>query len=242
ESGIHLSAVERISAVTNKTEHIHRIKYDDRVRNPAKARQTRMEQGLRLKIMLADLGLTPESAGKILHVAPRTVRYWISGKTQAPYAAYRLLRIMTGAELPCPGWDGWHMHSGKLWSPEGYGFTPGDSSWWGLLVRKARLFHQLYDRETQLNALLARAGRAPAAGAEGALGQPRPVAETVPTGNAGRAAQPPGLNLSLGHFKTQSLKTEDSCGFQPGAPDPSKPPSTLAETNKGGKGVVSWAD
>ena len=82
----------------HKTEHIHRIKYDGRVRKPAKSRQTRMEQGLRLKIMLADLGLTPESAGKILHVAPRTVRYWISGKTQAPYAAYRLLRIMTGAE------------------------------------------------------------------------------------------------------------------------------------------------
>ena len=50
--------------------------------------------------MLADLGLTPESAGKMLHVNPRTVRYWISGKTLIPYSAYRLLRILTGAELP----------------------------------------------------------------------------------------------------------------------------------------------
>lgn len=215
----------------NKEKDIHRIKYDDRVRNPAKARQTRMEQGLRLKIMLADLGLTPESAGKILHVAPRTVRYWISGKTQAPYAAYRLLRIMTGAELPCPGWDGWHMHSGRLWSPEGYGFLPSDSSWWGLLVRKARLFKELYDRETQLNALLARAGRAPATGAEGALGQPRPVAETVPTGNAGRAAQPPGLDLSLGHFRTHTPKNPANMRVPAGL---DLPYSGLVSTNKRG--------
>lgn len=201
-----------------------------------------MEQGLRLKIMLADLGLTPESAGRILHVAPRTVRYWISGKTQAPYAAYRLLRIMTGADLPCPGWDGWHMHSGKLWSPEGYGFTPHDSSWWGLLVRKARLFHQLYDRETQLNALLARAGRAPAAGAGDALAHPGPVAETVPTGNAGRAAQPPGLDLSNKHFRTHHHETRANAGFRPDPGNGQKPENTLAETNKGGKGVVSWAD
>ena len=173
------------------------MKYDDRVRNPAKARQTRMEQGLRLKIMLADLGLTPESAGKILHVSPRTVRYWISGKTQAPYAAYRLLRIMTGAELPSPGWDGWHMHSGKLWSPEGHGFLPSDSSWWGLLVRKARLFHQLYDRETQLNALLARAGRAPAAVTGTPGGTADGCAASYPDGVAGRAAKPAGLDLSL---------------------------------------------
>lgn len=45
----------------------------------------------RLKIMLADLALTPETAGKMLHVTPRTVRYWISGKTTIPYAAHRLL-------------------------------------------------------------------------------------------------------------------------------------------------------
>ena len=168
-----------------------------------------MEQGLRLKIMLADLGLTPESAGKILHVAPRTVRYWISGKTLVPYAAYRLLRILAGAELPSSGWDGWHMHSGKLWSPEGYGFEPHDSSWWGLLVRKARLFKQLYDRDRELSRLMAMtggsiaggsgAGRGPACGeVPGAGGG---GAASYPTGNAGRAAQPPGLDLSNKHVE-----------------------------------------
>ena len=125
--------------------------------------------------MLADLGLTPESTGKMLHVHPRTVRYWISGKTLIPYSAYRLLRILTGAELPANGWDGWHMHSGQLWSPEGHGFKPNDSSWWSLLVRQARCFKTMADRESQLRLLAIRAG----------------VAETLPTGEAcaARSAQ-----------------------------------------------------
>ena len=197
-----------------------------------------MEQGIRLKIMLADLGLNPDSAGKILHVAPRTVRYWISGKTQAPYAAYRLLRIMTGAELPSPGWDGWHMHSGRLWSPEGHGFLPSDSSWWGLLVRKARLFKELYDRETQLTYLLARAGRAPTAGEPAPPGAGASRTASYPTGKAGRAAQPPGLNLFLRHFNAHSPKTQETCGFQD---PPENRPLGQSPLTKAGE-VASWAD
>lgn len=116
----------------------------------------------RLKVMLADLGLTPETAAQALHVTPRTVRHWITGKTLVPYAAYRLLRVMAGAELACPAWTGWHMHSGKLWSPEGYGFDPLDSSWWGLLVRRARLFGVVYDENVGLQRLLAELKRPPA--------------------------------------------------------------------------------
>lgn len=161
--------------------------------------------------MLADLGLTPDTAAQALHVTPRTVRHWISGKTLIPYAAYRLLRILAGAELPSPGWDGWHMHSGKLWSPEGYGFDSHDSNWWGLLVRKARLFKQLYDRETQLEALLARAGRAPAGDRAGFSPHGR-RSESDPTGAAGRPPEAAGLDLSLGHIGTGIIKTEVSCG------------------------------
>jgi hypothetical protein len=126
----------------------------------------------RLKIMLADLGLTPESTGKMLHVHPRTVRYWISGKTLIPYSAYRLLRILTGAELPANGWDGWHMHSGQLWSPEGHGFKPNDSSWWSLLVRQARCFKTMADREAQLRLLAIKAGDGSAATTGGAPATP----------------------------------------------------------------------
>lgn len=106
--------------------------------------QNRQLLGARLKTTLQDLGLTPESAARMLHVTPRTVRYWISGKVLVPYAAYRLLRILRGAELPSDSWDGWHMHSGKLWSPEGFGFVASDSSWWNLLVRKAANFKALH--------------------------------------------------------------------------------------------------
>lgn len=197
----------------NKTKDIHRIKYDRRRKHPRNSRQTRMLLASRLKVMLADLGLTPDSAAQALHVTPRTVRHWISGKTLVPYAAYRLLRILAGAELPSSGWDGWHMHSGKLWSPEGYGFEPHDSSWWGLLVRKARLFKQLYDRETQLQALFIRAGGAATSGPGDALARPGPVAGPAPTGKAGRAAQPPGLDLSHEHFGAYPATARVPGGF-----------------------------
>lgn len=134
------------------------MKYDKRKTTPRKSRENCALLGSRFKILLADAGLTPESAGKLLHVTPRTIRYWISGKVRVPYAAYKLVRIMRLFELPCKGWDGWHMHSGKLWSPEGFGFVPADSSWWGLLVRQARGFKTLYDRETLLRDLSIRAG------------------------------------------------------------------------------------
>lgn len=150
--------------------------------------------------MLADLGLTPETAGKMLHVNPRTVRYWISGKTLIPYSAYRLLRILTGAELPCNGWDGWHMHSGQLWSPEGHGFKPNDSSWWGLLVRQARCFKIMADREAQLRQLAIRAGDGVAATAVASNAGAGGVGATSPADEVGRAAKPTGPNLLIEHF------------------------------------------
>ena len=135
---------------------IHRMKYDKGQLKPSRTNETRAVQGSRLRIFMLDAGLSIDDAAQILHVTPRTVRYWISGRVTVPYAAYRLLRIMRLFELPCEGWDGWHMHSGRLWSPEGHGFLPNDSSWWGLLVRKARLFGEMYDRERQLGFALQR--------------------------------------------------------------------------------------
>jgi hypothetical protein len=93
------------------------------------------------------------------------------------------------------------MHSGKLWSPEGHGFVPNDSSWWGLLVRQARGFKTMYDRETLFRNLAIRAGDGvtmpDAASTAGASG----IAATSPTGVAGRAAKPTGPNLLLEHFR-----------------------------------------
>lgn len=167
-----------------------------------------------------DAGLNVEAVGKLLHVTPRTVRYWFAGKTAVPYASYRLLRILASYELPGDAWAGWHMHSGKLWTPEGYGFDPHDSNWWGLLVRKAALFHELYGRNRQLENLLLAGGRSddPAPGM-----RQRPQSgsvEAVPSDAVGRAPQAPRPNLFIEHFRTQ------------GSRDSQKQPSVIGETKK----------
>jgi hypothetical protein len=154
--------------------------------------------GERFKILLLDAGLTPEQAGKELHVTPRTIRYWISGKVLVPYAAFRLIRILRMYELPQPGWDGWCMHSGRLWSPEGFSFKPHDANWWHLLVRRADGFERQYKRANDLERTLqhlqgtddvaAATVAASSAGADGG-------AATSPTAAGGRAAKPTGPNL-----------------------------------------------
>jgi hypothetical protein len=144
-------------------------------------------------------------------VTPRTIRYWISGKVLVPYAAYKLVRVMRLFELPCAGWDGWHMHSGRLWSPEGHGFLPGDSDWWGMLVRKAALFKPMYDRANQLDVAMQRmqglvsgAVVPVAACVAGAAGD----AASLPADAVGRAAKPTGPNLLLEHFRKYRYRAE----------------------------------
>ncbi len=125
-----------------------------------------------------------------------------------PYAAYKLVRVMRLFELPCEGWQGWHMHSGKLWTPEGFGFTPDCQSWWSLLVRQARLFRVMADRERQLDVAMQRMrdGGTPqlcnptgcASALEGGTAAP-----VNPAAEGGRAAEPTVPNLLLEHFRTQ---------------------------------------
>jgi transcriptional regulator with XRE-family HTH domain len=153
--------------------------------------------------MCADAGLTVDAVAKALHVTARTVRNWFSGRVQVPYSAYRLVRILGRFELPDPAWKGWLMHSGKLWSPEGHGFNPSDSNWWGLLVRQAAMFRQIYDRQSLFDVLMLRAGRAALASAGDAPASPAGAARRAPDGEAGRAAQPPGPNLLPSDFRTQ---------------------------------------
>ena len=117
-------------------------------------------------------------------------------------------------ELPCEGWQGWHMHSGKLWTPEGFGFTPDCQSWWSLLVRQARLFRQMADRERQLDIAMQSTlhgsvrmtQTGPATQAERGAG---PVASGAPSGAAGRAAKPTGPNLLLEHFRKSRLTANE---------------------------------
>ncbi|MGJ7499351.1 VC1465 family Xer recombination activation factor [Variovorax sp. ZT5P49] len=154
--------------------------------------------------MCLDAGLKVPQVAQALQVTERTVYAWFSGKTAVPYAAYKLLRILNRFELP--GWPGWHMHSGKLWTPEGFGFDPVDGAWWSLLVRQARAFKGQYDRANRLEDLMQAQGAARAAQAKevttlagAALAAPGPSGLSE-----GRRAAPP--NLFLKHFGTQTRK------------------------------------
>nr|WP_103967501.1 VC1465 family Xer recombination activation factor [Nitrosomonas ureae] len=51
--------------------------------------------------------LSVDEVAQMLRVTCRTVRNWESGRVQVPYAAFKLLRILTGYELPSDAWRGW---------------------------------------------------------------------------------------------------------------------------------------
>ena len=135
----------------------------------------------RFVTMYRSAGLDRPAVAKLLRVSERTLHNWEAGIHDIPHAAYRLVRIQTRFELPDPAWRGWHMHSGKLWTPEGHGLKPTDSNWWSMLCRRAASFGTVYD---QLRALRM---RTPVATASGLA--------------AGGGRRP--LDLSLGHFRTQ---------------------------------------
>jgi hypothetical protein len=157
-----------------------------------------MEQGTRFKAMYASLGLTVDDVAHFLQVSPRTVQLWISGRVRIPYAAYKLLRLQLRYELPGDAWKGWHLSAGRLYTPEGFELNPHDFSWWGLLVRRAALFSSLYAKTATV------AGRAAPVQAVGTRSGTRPgPAQSGPTDEVRRPAQPAGPNSFLGHFRTE---------------------------------------
>jgi DNA-binding transcriptional regulator YiaG len=181
-----------------------------------KSRETRMELASRFRYLCADAGLSVDAVAQTLHVTSRTVRYWFSGKSAVPYAAYKLVRVMRWFELPQKGFEGWCMHSGKLWTPEGIPIGPEDGSWWSLLVRQARCFRTMYQRSAEFERALmmltakgleASDAQAGLGGDVAALPRATRVAggrggdgASSPAETAGRRAAPP--NLFKGHFPT----------------------------------------
>lgn len=103
----------------------------------------------RFKSMYRQMGLDRPAAAKLLHVSERTLHNWETGVHEIPYSAYKLLRLLGHTELP-GAWSGWHITAGRLWSPEGYGFRPEESSWWSALCRRSALFHELFRENQQL--------------------------------------------------------------------------------------------
>lgn len=158
------------------------MKYTNSSNNRCHNQQTRSMLSLRFKSMICQLGLTNESAAQFLRVSPRTLHNWLTCKHDIPYTAYRLLRMSLYQDLP-PPWTGWSFSAGQLWSPEGHGFKPTDSSWWSLLVRQARSCGHVYRENVRLRHALC----------AGSLPQRSEASE--------RREAP--LDLSLGHFRTR---------------------------------------
>ncbi|OFN64405.1 hypothetical protein HMPREF2972_09080 [Neisseria sp. HMSC066B07] len=176
-------------------------------RPPKKNTSQRAAIAARFKVLCLDAGLKVPDVARTLQVTERTVYAWFSGKTAVPYSAYKLLRILNRFELP--GWSGWHMHSGKLWTPEGFGFEPQDGAWWSLLVRQARSFRTLYARANALEQLIQAQGAARDVSGRGPACGDMPEAAGAAPGHAeakpaGRRAAPP--NLFLKHFRTRNYQ------------------------------------
>jgi hypothetical protein len=171
-----------------------------------------MDQALRFKAMYSRLGFSVVDVAKFLQVTPRTVHAWISGRVRIPFAAYKLLRVQLHYELPGDSWQGWHLSAGRLYTPEGRELSPHDFTWWGLLVRKAALFTDLYARLSPKPATVA--GRTATGTGCPAVRGPVAAAKSGPPAAGGRPAQPAGLDLSLRHFGTGKAKPQCSCGLR----------------------------
>lgn len=103
-----------------------------------------------MRSMYLSLGMNRTACAKFLHVTERTLHNWESGRHAVPYAAYKLLRLQARHELPGQAWQGWLIHSGKLWTPEGHGLTPTDVHCWHNLARRAHLFEVLLRENEKL--------------------------------------------------------------------------------------------
>jgi DNA-binding transcriptional regulator YiaG len=90
-------------------------------------------------------GLSKKEAANMLFVTERTWHNWESGRIRVPYAVFKLLRILTGFDLPGEAWRGWSMLGDTLWSPEGKNFSPSDLNYLSLTFSMARLWR--VDRE-----------------------------------------------------------------------------------------------
>ncbi len=192
---------------------IHRINYSQPMKRSGPRctlRLSRADRSERFTVLAAQTGLGVDGLGKLLQVTPRTVRNWLSGHTAIPYAAFKLLRVLRGFELPMPGFEGWCMHSGKLWTPEGRPIEPCDGGWWSLLVRQAACFRLANAQATELRRLVGKM----AASDAGAVLHP-----AAPEARSAQAAAGAGLVSS----KTSGPATSSECNHSDTIKTPCKP-------------------
>src|SRR5688572_18779528 len=96
------------------------------------------DHGVDFKTARLTVGLTRPLAAELLRVTCRTVRNWERGRTACPYAAFKLMRVMTGYQLPDAAWRGWEVRGDTLYSPTGRGFTVSSMGYLALVFSMAR--------------------------------------------------------------------------------------------------------
>jgi transcriptional regulator with XRE-family HTH domain len=89
--------------------------------------------------------LSQKNVATLLHVTRKTVENWESGQTTIPYAAFKLLRIMTNYELPGKEWEGWSIRGGALFNPSGRQYQSHELFYIGNIFQMARYW--IADRE-----------------------------------------------------------------------------------------------
>lgn len=90
-------------------------------------------------------GMSRKEAAKLLFVTLRTVQLWEAGKVKIPYAAFRLLRIHTGYDLPGDAWKGFSLFGDTLKiTPDGKNVAAGDLRYLSLTFAMARQWHKEY--------------------------------------------------------------------------------------------------
>lgn len=120
-------------------------------------------------------GLDVDAAAALLYVSPATVRTWERGKARIPYAAFKLLRIFTGYELPGSPWRGWKLFGDTLWSPDNKPFKAYRLTELSSTFLMARFWREEYHKREALR-----------------------IAERQRAASAARASTAPHLRLVLG--------------------------------------------
>lgn len=100
--------------------------------------------------MLAELGLSRAQLAQLLGVDPRTVQRWLTGQTQPPPYAMRLVRLVALGELGAidPAFDGWVLRGGRLvLAGTRLAVSPGELAMvpqlWGLALSESHRPRQL---------------------------------------------------------------------------------------------------
>ena len=175
--------------------------------------ESRVEQGSRLRSMYRSLGWSRADCAKFLHVTERCLHNWERGRHAIPHAAYKLVRLHLGYELPGRDWDGWSISRGRLCTPEGHELNPLDAKWWHLLCRRADTGMQAIRK---LHALKTgrRADAGPVSAGSAAHASAGPAAAPLPGAAGGAAASAAaGLVLSKTSQTQSTSKTIAATGY-----------------------------